>query len=252
MDRFTRNRLPVIFILLALLACNRSIRMEIKDYEIKINGCRVKRFIFISEFNPIYGTDSLQWLQAEYDSLYQEKQAELNQQIQEQNKNLNSARKEYDTIANSTMKKVYKPMLDGMEQRIIHLKHIQETYIQNPEHTQFGVISARINYYQLNKTQLLGYWVQVSFTGTEGLLPMKTYQHNYLFDTNKRTLISTTNRVSYRPTVATISSTVMGIRFPNNRQPVLVISKSSSSRMPPKSRYWFTLSKLINSWFIFS
>jgi hypothetical protein len=194
MVRFSGNKKSVVFVLLALLACNRSIRMEIKDYEMNINGCLVKRFTSISEYTPIYGADSLQWLQAEFDSLYQAKQTELNQQILEQNNHLNLAKMEFDTIANSTMKKAYKPILDGMEQRIIHLRHIQETYIQNPEQTQFGILNERINYYRLNKTQLFGYWVQTYFIGNQGNLPDTTYNQFYFLDRNKK-VIKTTNSI---------------------------------------------------------
>jgi len=183
-------------LLLVLLACNRVIKPEIVTMEFKNNGCTVHRFISISPFLPVVGADSLQWLQMEYDSLYQAKLSELNLQVAEQNKNLAVARMEFDTMANSTMKRVYKPILDGMELRFIQLKQIQETYLNHAEQTQFGIIAGRINYYRLNQTKLLGYWVQANFTGVQGNLPVAIFQNYYIFDPSKKNIQKTNRKVS--------------------------------------------------------
>jgi hypothetical protein len=195
MANSVRNGFLFFGLLFMLPACNRAIRMEIVSVELKSNGCSISRFVSISRFIPVVGADSMQWLQVEYDSLYQAKLTELNQQIYRQSKNLDSAHKDYETINNLNMKKTYKPIMEGMELRLLQLKQIQETYRQHPEQTQFGVLSGRIEYYRLNQFKILGYWAQATFAGTEGFLPLKTYCHNYLFDIQKTNVVSITNKV---------------------------------------------------------
>jgi hypothetical protein len=176
---------------LLLLGCRRSVTNHIADWELLQNDCVIHQIHAISELVPIFGADSLEWLQAENDSLFRSKIAILNQQRFELDSLLRKSMEEYQAITNPVMKKAYLRALNGIEFKISKLNQLLDIYNNHLEQTQFGLLNEKLRYYQMNREMLLGYWVQVNFSGVQGELPVSIYQKKYIFDCSKQKVVET-------------------------------------------------------------
>jgi len=181
----------ILFFIFFAAGCtnNHAILKLIKNWEKTQHQISIQKIEPTGKFTDFTMRDSL--LILEY--MYLNEKTATTTQLQKQNDSLNNqiSNTLYDIekTKNQVMKKILEKGLQSQYRQKEQLIKIVDIYKHHPDKTRLKPLIERIEKYRQYPDSVIGYYIEVSFTGFEGLLPIQEYSKKYLFNREKSKLV---------------------------------------------------------------
>lgn len=180
----------LFLLIITFLGCNHTYKKSIKRWEHTQHACTIIAYQKIAKPKVFLAKDSIYLLQTLRDSLYRLKLQQLAIQIDSAQKAYSKAKFECEQIENPLLKKAYKLGVASLLFKYKQLQQVDSVYRNHIEITEFQHTNQQILKYTQAPQTILGYTIQVEFSGTEGALPPSTYKKTYFLNKNKTVILA--------------------------------------------------------------
>jgi hypothetical protein len=181
-----------IFILVLIFlgfGCTQSVNSLIKNWEQSNHQIYIDRIIENGQPQAFKGNDSLLILREIYNIEKGSIEMNLRQQWDSLTSQIEKAKDDIQLTTNPIMKKALANGMKSLEFKRHKIQLIDSVYKIHPESTRLLSVMIKMKEYAQYPDQLLGYTVEMEFSGNQGLLPSEVFHKKYLLDINQHKII---------------------------------------------------------------
>jgi hypothetical protein len=178
----------LIFIFLGV-GCTQSVDSLVKDWELTHHQISVGKVLKKCQPEAFTASDSLLILKNIYFTDKRNIETILRQQEDSFSTQIKKAKMDIQLTTNPAMKEALTNGIKSLEYKQQKLRLIDSVYRMHPELTRLHSYIVRMEQYTQNTGILLGYSIEMEFSGQQGLLPVGIFHKKYLLDTNQKKIL---------------------------------------------------------------